>query len=297
MTKDPVMVEDHTPGTFLGLRPVSDAAAVRYVVLPVPYEGTVCYGTGAAAGPAAILNASPHMERYDEQTGVHLERCGILTAPAVEPADEPAEQMRRVYDACRTQHEAGRFVLMLGGEHSITAPAARAAMDVGGPVSVLQFDAHADLRDAYTGGRYSHASVMRRISELTDTVVQVGVRSWSAEEAAQCPGAIGRLITDRRVRADLDEAIATILERLTDRVYVTIDMDVFAPGLAPGVGTPEPGGLTWFELTDLLRAVARCKTICAADVVETAPLPDQLLTEFTAARLAGKVIAYTAATR
>ncbi len=297
MTKEPVMVEDYTPGTFLGLRPPSDAAAVRYAVLPVPYEGTVCCGTGAAEGPAAILAASPHMERYDEQTGVHLDRCGILTAAAVEPADAPAEQMRRVYDACRAQHEAGRFVLVLGGEHSITAPAVRAAIDVAGPLSVLQIDAHADLRDAYTGGKYSHASVMRRISELTDTFVQVGVRSYSAEEAAQCPEAIGRLITDRHVRADLDGAIAAILERLTDRVYVTIDMDAFEPGLAPGVGTPEPGGLTWFELTDILRAITRGKTICAADIVETAPLPGQLLTEFTAARLAGKLIAYSASTR
>ncbi|NLF32051.1 MAG: hypothetical protein GX591_14335, partial [Planctomycetes bacterium] len=173
MTKEPVMVEDYTPGTFLGLRPLPDAAAARYAVLPVPYEGTVCCGTGTADGPAAILAASPHMERYDEQTGVQLDLCGILTAPAVEPADEPEEQMRRVYDACRRQHAAGRFVLMLGGEHSVTAPAVRAAIDAGGPVSVLQFDAHADLRDAYTGGRYSHASVMRRVSEMTDTFVQV----------------------------------------------------------------------------------------------------------------------------
>jgi len=289
------MVEQYTPGTFLGLRAPSDAAAVRYVVLPVPYEGTVCCGTGTADGPAAILAASPHMERYDEQTSVHLDRCGILTASAVEPADEPAEQMRRVYDACRAQHEAGRFVLMLGGEHSITAPAVRAAIDVGGPVSVLQFDAHADLRNAYTGGTYSHASVMRRISELTDTFVQVGIRSYSAEEAVQCPDAIGRLVTDRDVRADLDGSIAAVLERLTDRVYVTCDMDAFEPGLAPGVGTPEPGGLTWFELTDILHAIARHKTIVAADIVETAPLPGQILTEFTAARLAGKIIAYTTA--
>ncbi|NLF32216.1 MAG: agmatinase, partial [Planctomycetes bacterium] len=165
-----------------------------------------------------------------------------------------------------------------------------------GPVSVLQFDAHADLRDAYTGGRYSHASVMRRVSEMTDTFVQVGIRSYSAEEAAQCPGAIGRLLTDRHVRADLHAVIAAVLERLSDRVYVTIDMDAFEPGLAPGVGTPEPGGLTWFELTDILKAVADHKTIVAADVVETAPLSGQILTEFTAARLAGKVIAYTAGT-
>ena len=289
------MVEDYTPGAFLGLPPPPTGEAGRYAIIPVPYEGTVCFGRGTAAGPAAILDVSPQMEWYDEETGVELDGCGIVTCPAVPPADEPAEEMRRVYDACRGQHEAGRFPLLLGGEHSITAPAVRATVDARGPVSVLQFDAHADLRDAYTGGKCSHAAVMRRVGEITRSFVQVGVRSYSKEEADECPEPIARLITPRQLREDWRGTVEAIVSRLGEQVYVTVDMDVFDPSAAPGVGTPEPGGLGWLEVTGILRAVAEARTIWAADVVETAPIPGQCVTEFTAARLAAKIIAYTAA--
>jgi len=291
------MREDHTPGSFLGLPPPPAGQAGGYAVIPVPYEGTVCFGRGTSRGPAAILDVSPHMEWYDEETGVELDRCGIVTGPPVPRADDPAEQMRRVYDTCLAHHEAGRFPLLLGGEHSITAPAVRAAADVIGPVSVLQLDAHADLRDAYTGGKYSHAAVMRRVSEITDSFVQVGVRSYSKAEADECPDAIARVITPRQVRGDWAGSVEAVLSRLRENVYVTVDMDVFDPSAAPGVGTPEPGGLGWMEATGLLRAVSEARTIRAADVVETAPIPGQCVTEFTAARLAAKIIAYTIAVR
>lgn len=291
------MCEDYTPGMFLGLpAPPADQAG-GVAVIPVPYEGTVCFGRGTAAGPGAIIDVSPHMEWYDEEVGVELDRCGIVTCPPVPPADDPAQQMRRVYDACLAQHQAGRLPLLLGGEHSITAPAVRAAADATGPVSVLQFDAHADLRDAYTGGKYSHAAVMRRVGEITDSFVQVGVRSYSKAEADECPGAIARLIRPGRIRRDLAGSVEAILSGLGENVYVTVDMDVFDPSAAPGVGTPEPGGVGWLEVTAILRAVAEGRTIRGADVVETAPIPGQCVTEFTAARLAAKIIAYVSAVR
>jgi len=187
----------------------------------------------------------------------------VATLPPVEPADDPAETLRRVRAAAEPWMRAGRFVLALGGEHSITAPLVAAAQEALGPLSVLQIDAHADLRDAYGGTPHSHACVMRRVLETTPRLCQVGIRSWSREEA---------------------EAL-------------TVDMDGLDPSLAPGVGTPEPGGLTWRQVLRLLRRVSAAREVVAADVVEVRPVPGHHVTEFVAARLAYKLIAYTQARR
>jgi len=280
-------------GTFLGLSPEqSDRARARYVVLPVPYEGTVTYRSGTAGGPAAILDASRQVELYDEQLGGEFVSAGIATAEAVPPAETPAEQMRRVRAAAEPVLRDGKFLLTLGGEHSITPPIVAACAAARGDLSVLQIDAHADLRDTYGGTRHSHACTMRRVLETTDRIAQVGVRSYSREEADALGERIERLITPDVIERDpawIDRA----LDLLGERVYVTVDLDGLDPSIAPGVGTPEPGGLSWRQVTALLRRVCAERHVIAADVVEARPIPPNHVTEFVAARLAYKIIAYT----
>jgi agmatinase len=272
--------------------PLADPVTARYAVLPVPYEGTVCYRRGTAAGPAAIIEASPQLEFFDHELGDEFLDAGIATYPPVPSADDPAEEMRRVHDAAAAILAAGKFLMTLGGEHSITAPILQAVIERHGPVSVLQIDAHADLRDSYEGTKHSHASVMRRVLELTDRICQVGIRNYSKEEAADCPQQVKRFITPEVIRSDsawIDRALAL----LGDKVYITIDVDGLDPAVAPGVGTPEPDGLTWPQTTQLLRRVCTERQVVAADVVETSPIPPNNVTEFAAAKLAYKIIAYT----
>jgi len=284
---------EYPSGVFLGVEPAcSDVATAHYAILPVPYEGTVCYAKGTIDGPAAIIEASPQMEWFDEELGAEFHHAGIATYPAVPPADDPAEQMRRVKASAEPIHAAGKFLLALGGEHSITAPLVAAATDVHGPLSVLQIDAHADLRDRFDGTPHSHACVMRRVLEMTDRICQVGIRSYSAEEWDACPEQVASFITPALMETDpewIDRAIAL----LGERVYVTIDIDGFDPSIAPGTGTPEPGGLTWRQVTSLLRRVCAERAVVSADIVEVRPIPGNHITEFLAARLAYKIIAYT----
>lgn len=282
------------PMNFLGLGPErSDPATARYVVLPVPYEQTVSYKGGTAAGPAAILDASAQVELWDEELGIEYANAGVATLPELAAAPTPAEQMARVRAAADDVLQRGQVLLTLGGEHSITAPAVAATAAVApGPLSVLQIDAHADLRSQYEGDPHSHASVMARVLETTEHLVQVGIRSYSPEEARALPDRVKRFWTPRRIAVTPDW-IDGALDELTEHVYITLDIDGLDPSLAPGTGTPEPGGLSWWQLTELLRAVGREKTVLAADVVEVRPLGENHVTEFVAARAACKIIAYT----
>ncbi|HUS47519.1 MAG TPA: agmatinase [Phycisphaerae bacterium] len=281
------------PGNFLDLpAELSDPTSARYVVLPVPYEGTVTWGKGAAAGPAAILEASAQIEWFDEELLAEFHHCGIATAEPVAPADTPEEQMRRVRAAAEPSLRAGKFLLTLGGEHSVTIALVAAAADCHGDISVLQLDAHADLREEYAGSKYNHACVMRRVLEVADRIAQVGIRSYDQRTWRDCPDLVRNFISPKRIAEDPDW-IGKALELLGEKVYVTVDMDAFDPSEAPGVGTPEPGGLHWHQVTSLLRRVCSERQVVAADVVETRPIPPSNVTEFLAARLAYKIIAYT----
>jgi len=281
------------PGNFLGLPPPhADLAGARYVVLPVPYEGTVTYGRGTADGPAAILEASEQVELFDEELLAEFHQAGVATAPAVPPADTPEAMAERVRAAAENIIDSGKFLLALGGEHGITPPIVAAARRHFGEISVLQIDAHADLRDTYDGTKHSHACVMRRVLEITPRIAQVGIRNVSRAEVDACGEPARNFITPPMVETDpawIDKALAL----LGDRVYVTVDVDGFDPSEAPGVGTPEPGGLRWREVTALLRRVCTARQVVAADIVEVRPLPPSHVTEFLAARLAYKIIAYT----
>jgi agmatinase len=279
---------------FLGpeATPPGDLSAARYAVLPVPYEGTVSYEPGTAAGPQAILHASQQVELFDEELQGEFFEAGIVTLPPVSAADDPAEQMRRVRAEADPVFQAGKFLLTLGGEHSITAPLVAAAAAAVGEISVLQIDAHADLRDSYQGTKHSHACVMRRVLETTARICQVGIRNYSRQESLACRTQVANFITPQVIRARPDW-IDRALELLGRQVYVTVDIDGLDPSIAPGTGTPEPDGLSWAQVTGLLRRVCRERQVVGADIVEVRPIWPNHVTEFLAAKLAYKIVAYT----
>jgi agmatinase len=278
---------------FLALPPQdSDYRRAHYAILPIPYDSTVTFQPGTRLGPRAIIGASQQVELFDEEYGREFHHRGIATLPPLEATvSGPEEMVAKVYQTARRIVRDGKFLITLGGEHSITSGLVRAVLGKHKKLSVLQIDAHADLRDSYQGSPYSHASVMRRVLDLSVPVTAVGIRNYSLEEHRFMKKRGMAPITPRRMREDADW-IMEVVESLSDRVYVTIDIDGFDPACAPGTGTPEPGGMDWFQVCDLLKATAINKTIVAADVVEVAPLPGSAQTEFLAAKLVYKLIAH-----
>lgn len=277
---------DAYPDNFLGLEPrLADYRRARFAVLPIPYDATTSYAVGTRDGPRAIISASQQVELYDEALGRESFRTGVATLDPVAPhVGGPEEMVRRIQRAARGPARDGKFLIGLGGEHSLSAGLVAAVRSVHRDLCVLQIDAHADLRDEYQGSPYSHACVMRRIHDLGVPAVAVGIRSFSAEEARFIRSARKPIISARACRDSADWIERTVA-LLGPRVYVTIDIDGFDPAVAPGTGTPEPGGLDWHQVTDLLAGVARRRRIVAADVVEVRPIPSSNVTEFLAARL------------
>jgi len=282
------------PHNFGGLEPEFSALDfARAVVLPVPYDFTTTYQGGARLGPRAILDASRNMELWDEEVGATY-RAGIHTLPELEPTAAGPEAMAgRVEQAVGWILDQGRLPVVLGGEHSLTAGAVRAARQRFGGLSVLQLDAHADMRDRYLDSLFSHACVMRRVRELAPAV-SAGIRSLSEEEAEALRRHPAPMWSVRQLRA-LQGDFRPVLDALTDEVYVTFDLDALDPSILPATGTPEPGGLDWYEAVDLLKAVAGRARIVGFDVVELAPIPGQVASDFLAARLTYRLVGYALA--
>jgi agmatinase len=278
---------------FLALEPRQNRYdRSRFAVIPIPYDATSSYLGGSRHGPRAIIEASAHLEDFDEELGAEFTEAGIATLPPVTAdARGPEHMVERVAGCARRVVRAGKFPLGLGGEHGITAGLVRAVRSRYRKLSVLQIDAHADLRDTYQGSRFSHATVMRRVHEMGARIVGVGLRTWSKDEAEFMRRNRIEPVTARQC-FESDEWLDAVLDRLEEKVYVTVDIDGFDPAYAPGTGTPVPGGLDWYQVTSLLRAVAAEKTLVGADVTEVCPLPGQVVTEFLAARLAYKIICY-----
>ncbi len=281
------------PNNFLGLpAEYSDYRKAKFAVLPVPYDSTTSFQAGTREGPGAIIRASQQVELFDEELGTEAYKVGVTTLePLLPNMAGPKAMHEDVFAAARKVVKDGKFLIGLGGEHGITSGLIRAVMTRHKKLSVLQIDAHLDLRDSWEGSPHSHACVMRRAIDLGATVVPVGIRNVSLEEHRFCKKAKIEPITARKCLSD-DTWMDQVLNRLGPTVYVTIDVDGFDPAYAPGSGTPEPGGLDWYDVTDLLRCVAAEKTIVAADIVEVMPIPGQAVTEFLAARLAYKTISY-----
>ena len=277
---------------FLGLdagRSEWDASAT--IILPLALERTASYGRGTQHGPEALLRASQQVELFDEETGVDASRRGIATLPIETFAGLDAPAVIEKIDTMTTAILVDRkFPVALGGEHTITAGtvAAFARRDI--DFSVLQLDAHSDLRDTYDGSPWSHACVMRRVHDLGVHHVGAGIRSQCEEERAWANNADCRLFYahDLQKTPDWD----AVIDALHERVYLTIDVDVFDPAVMPATGTPEPGGLHWGEMLDLLRRLAERRTIIGLDIVELAPIPALHHPDFTAARLLYKILGY-----
>ncbi|MHB1350567.1 MAG: agmatinase [Desulfobulbus sp.] len=260
----------------------SNYRQARTVILPIPYDNTSTWLKGADRGPQALLEASANIELFDIETGTEVFRTGICTLPPVVCPDDPGQMAEEVRAQAEPHFEAGKFVVGLGGEHSVTVGLVRAALNRHPGLSVLQFDAHSDLRKEYEGSPYNHACVMARVNEMCPSV-QVGIRSMDKAEWDNAD-------RDRIVFAhDLHKlgmnAAGDALDLLTDKVYLTIDLDVLDPAFMPSTGTPEPGGLDWYTLTGLIRRVARERTIVGMDVVELLPRPENPAPDFLAAKL------------
>ena len=240
----------------------------RVVVLPVPYDSTTTARAGAREGPGTIIAASEDMELFDVGLGYDPYRWGIHTLPMLAvPTGNAEAAIARIEEVAGEQIDAGKFVVTLGGEHTVAVGSARAhARRIDG-LSVLAFDAHADMRDEYMGSRYNHACTLRRCSEVAP-VTQIGLRSAEAEEYAHIREGGFAYYSPRAFRA---AGAREIIDRLSDRVYITIDLDGFDPSQMAAVGTPEPGGLFWDEAVDFLAAVAAERRIAGFDVTELAP--------------------------
>jgi agmatinase len=282
------ILHSRPPYNFPGIEPeLSSFEKARVVVFPVPYDSTTCYRSGTRNGPHAIITASRQMELYDEELGYEPARVGIHTLDELEPSmDSPEETIRRVERVIADIIENKKFPLMLGGEHSISLGAVRALAKTYRNMSVLQLDAHTDLRGEFEGTKFGHTSVMRRISELCDTV-QVGIRDMSLEEAEFVKKNKLKVFYARNAPKP-----GEIVSHLKRDVYVSIDLDVFDPSEVPAVGTPQPGGLHWHDVIALLKEVASKRNVVGFDVVELCPIDGDISSDFLAARLAYKFLGY-----
>ena len=271
----------------------SSLDAARVVVLPVPYDSTTSYRGGSRDGPRAIIEASRYLETYDIELGRDIADCGIATLPELEPSAEgPRQTLERVERAVDAYLTNDRVVVTLGGEHSLTVGAVRAYARRYPDLSVLQLDAHGDLRHSYMGSPFSHASVMRRVRE-TCPAVQIGIRSMSQEEADLIRAENLAVHTYHEGTPWTQARMESALEALSPNVYVTIDLDVFDPSIMSAVGTPEPGGMSWEEVLDVLRWVARHRRIVGFDAMELSPGEGPVACAFTAAKLVYKLIGYS----
>ncbi len=286
------------PETFLGM-PAEEAPfdIAPVVVLPVPYEATVSYMGGTRYGPRGLLHASRFLELYDHELDCEPYRVGVHTLPALMLTDAgPAEALRQLRRAIDQLLDAGKFVIMIGGEHSISPAAILAHADrmPGQSLSVLQLDAHTDLRAEYEGTPYSHACAMYRVHEQV-RLVPVGIRSITTDErqllrARNIPAIFGYELEGEEW---IDRAVAA----LGDRVYITVDIDFFDPAVMPSTGTPEPGGGSWYQAVRLLERVFREKEVIGCDVVELAPIPGLVAPDVLAAKLVYKLVAFHAIAR
>jgi len=279
------------PRSFAGLSPQAAAfAKAKVVVLPVPYDGTTEFKSGAREGPQAIIDASPYLELYDAELDREISEVGIHTLPEVQPhMGSPELMVERVYRIARSLLDRNKLIAMLGGEHLLTLGMVRAYKERYRKLSVLQLDAHTDLRDQYQGTKYSNACVTRRVRELCP-VVQVGVRSFSLEER--------QFMRKQKIEPFYAEAatspdfVSRVVSKLTPQVYVSIDLDVFDPSIMSAVGTPEPGGMSWQQVLELLRAVGAQKKIVGFDLTELCPSEGPTSCAYLAAKLAYKIMGY-----
>jgi len=275
---------------FGGLAPeFSGYEGSEIVIVPVPYDDTSTWGKGADRGPEAILEASANMELYDIDTDSEVYTRGIYTARPVTEKSSPESMVDSVYREVKSHLDNNKFVVTIGGEHSITAGPVKAYVKKYPDLCVLQIDAHTDLRQDYLGSRFNHACVMARVREWCP-IVQVGIRSMDVEEKAYIDRSrvfFAKDITDGN-KAWMDE----VLEKLDYNVYVTVDLDGLDPSVLPATGTPEPGGLLYYDVVNLLRKVIVKKNLVGFDVMELCPNESSKPSDFLASKLIYQLLSF-----
>lgn len=258
------------------------------VIVPVPYDGTSTWMKGAHKGPEALIDASANMELYDIETDSEVYKNGIFTDVPVEENGSPEAMAHAVEKRVLSHLDQNRFPVVIGGEHSVSIGAIKAHAARNSSLCVLQLDAHTDLRPEYHGSKYNHACVMSRAKELCP-IIQVGIRSMDAAEKEH-------VNPDTIFYADQLWSVAewsrSILACLTDSVYITLDLDVFDPSIMPSTGTPEPGGLAWYDVLYLLKKVFSTKEVVGFDIVELCPNSTNKAPDFLAAKLLYKMLSY-----
>lgn len=290
--KTTIMGQGHgAEGHYAGLsEPYSSESTARIVVIPVPFDETTTYRKGTDKGPEALIEASRNLELYDVETNSEVYLEGIYTAPPI--LEKKSEAMlEATYQAVKHHLDNGKFVVTVGGEHSISYAPIKAHAEHLGEITILQFDAHADLQEAYEGDPWSHACVMARAKKLPQVkkIVSVGIRSMSSEELANLDRP-NTFFSHQIV--DNPNWIDDVLNLLSGPVYITFDLDAFDSSLMPSTGTPEPGGLDWNQALKLLRRVATEKNLVGLDVVELCPNPENHAPDYLAAKLIYKTLSY-----
>ena len=277
------------PFNFGGLpKKYSSYQSSKIAVLPIPFDGTSTWIKGTDKGPRALIEASGNMELYDIETDSEVYQKGIYTAPAIR-ANSTKVMIKKGCDATKKLLADDKFVVTLGGEHSISLGPIMAHTEKYSHISVLHLDAHSDRRDTYEGDKYNHACVMARAQEHAKTIVSAGIRSMDVSEKKN----IARdTIYYAKNIVGSDKWMGEAVEKLTENVYITIDLDVFDPSIMLATGTPEPGGLSWYQVLKLMRQVAEKKNIVGFDVVELCPDPRNKAPNFLAAKLAYTMLSY-----
>lgn len=260
----------------------------KVVLIPVPYDGTSTWQKGADKGPQAFLDASENMELYDIETDTEVYQQGVFLADPVTENSSPEAMVDAVHQATKRYIKKNKFVTIFGGEHSISIGTIRAFNEMYPNLTVLQLDAHADLRKEYEGSKCNHACAVYEASQTTN-LIQVGIRSMDAIE---------KTVMDEEKTYFAHEMVEdstwmdSAIDQMTDNVFITIDLDVFDPSIMPSTGTPEPGGLLWYETLDFLRQIFEEKNVVGFDIVELCPNKDEKSSDFLAAKLYYKMLSY-----
>lgn len=281
-----------TENYFLGVQSVLESSKI--VLLPVGFDKTTTYKKGTDKGPKAIIEASRNLELYDIETKTEVYLEGIHTAEEIS-CETSEEMLETVYESVKNLLFQEKFIVTVGGEHSISLAPVRAHAEYFEKISVLQFDAHTDLAFAYQGNPYSHGSVMKRVKELknVEKIISVGIRSMAKEEVHE----IASENTFYAHQLDENNWMEKVIDRLTDKVYITFDLDVFDSSIMPSTGTPEPGGISWHMAAKLLKKVAEEKNVIGFDVVELCPIPEIWAPDFLSAKLIYKILSFVFKTR
>lgn len=274
---------------FLGIpAEFSSKEKAKTVILPLPFDKTCSWLSGTSKGPDAVIDASMNLELYDIETSSEPYKHGIYTAPPV--VAETGEGLNaKAYLETKRHIDEGRFVIALGGEHSVSYGPIMAHAEKFKDFSILQIDAHTDLRDSYEGNKFSHASIMARAKEFTQNIVQVGIRSMDQSELANMDAS--KVFFAEKIHGRTDW-IPEVVEKLGENVYITIDVDAFDISIMPSTGTPEPGGLGWYDVLTLVRSVFEQRRVIGCDVVELSPTEHNRAPDFLTAKLVYKLHTY-----